>query len=219
MGNRILAVDLCNTVAAVNAAIAAALGLGASWEWRAYDLRPAGVSDPDTWFRAHPEVFAEAVPVEGAVQALDMAVRGGWEIVYLTARPEWARKLSETWLKRHGFPAGELVMTQDKARACVCLGVRAAIEDAPEQIRSVSRVAPVIAVAQPYNGSQTTWGEIGKRLAGQAGNAGSRGALTGSSCICAESSKSREVLECTICTLCSCRWKKRKGPRKPRPRP
>lgn len=170
MRNRkILAVDLCNTVAAVNAAIAAILGLGARWEWRTYDLRPAGVSDPDAWFRAHPGVFAEAEPMEGAVEALDTAVRCGWEVLYLTARPEWARGLSLEWLRRHGFPPGRLVMTADKARACLALRVSAAVEDSPNQIRSMSRVVSVYAPAQPYNGSRLEWRDIAKAL-GSPGN-------------------------------------------------
>ncbi|MEW6046918.1 MAG: hypothetical protein AB1609_10610 [Bacillota bacterium] len=161
---RVVAVDLCNTVAAVNAAIAACLGLGAGWVWETYSLEPAGIRDAEAWFRGHPEVFAEAEPVPGAAEALDGLAAAGWEIVYLTARPEWARGLSVEWLRRRGFPQGRLVMTQDKAAACTVLGISAAVEDSPEQIRALSRVVPVYAPAQPYNGSPLGWWEIVRML-------------------------------------------------------
>ncbi|MEW6048303.1 MAG: hypothetical protein AB1609_17815 [Bacillota bacterium] len=166
---RVVAVDLCNTVAAVNAAIAACLGLGAGWVWETYSLEPAGIRDAEAWFRGHPEVFAEAEPVPGAVEALDGLAATGWEIVYVTARPEWARWLSADWLRRHGFPRGRLVMTGDKARACLALGVSAAVEDAPEHIRAVSRVVPVYVPRQPYNGSRLGWPEICRALRGEGG--------------------------------------------------
>lgn len=160
MKPRVVAVDLCNTVAAVNAAIAACLGLGPGWVWETYSLETAGIRNSDAWFQAHPEVFAEAEPVPGAAEALDGLAAAGWGIVYLTARPEWARGLSVEWLRKHGFPRGRLVTARDKARACAALGVSAAVDDAPEHIRALSRVVPVYPPAQPYNGSCLQWWEI-----------------------------------------------------------
>lgn len=166
---RVVAVDLCNTVAAVNEAIADCLGLGSKWRWKKYSLAPAGIRDEEAWFRAHPEVFAEALPLPGAAEVLGRVASAGWKIVYLSARPPWARGMSLEWLKKHGFPRGELVLTRDKAEACRRLGIRIVVEDAPHEVRSLRRVAQVAVIGQPYNGSRLGWPEVEQILAGMRG--------------------------------------------------
>lgn len=157
---RLVAVDVCNTLARVNEAIAACLGLGSGWQWTTYDLRPAGIVDPESWFRLHPEVFAEALPLPGAQEALDAAASAGWEIAYVTARPDWAREITRSWLRRWGFPRGELVLAARKAPACAALGASLAVEDAPDQVRALRRVVPVCVIGHPYNGSGLTWQDV-----------------------------------------------------------
>jgi hypothetical protein len=160
---RLVAVDVCDTLARVNEAIAACLGLGSGWRWTTHDLRPAGVAGPESWFRRHPEVFAEAVPLPGAQEALDAAASAGREIAYVTARSDWAR------LRRWGFPRGELVLAVRKAPACAALGASLAVEDAPDQVRDLRRVVPVRVIGHPYNGSRLTWRDVGAALCGRRG--------------------------------------------------
>lgn len=38
------------------------------------------------------------------------------DVVYLTGRPEWIRRLTERWLARHGLPTGPLIMRGDRDR-------------------------------------------------------------------------------------------------------
>jgi hypothetical protein len=35
------------------------------------------------------------------------------DLIYLTGRPERTRKATEAWLRRHGFPRGELIMRRN----------------------------------------------------------------------------------------------------------
>ncbi|MFC4945418.1 hypothetical protein [Pseudonocardia sp. GCM10023141] len=39
------------------------------------------------------------------------------DVIYLTGRPEWTRRLTERWLARHGLPTGPLIMRDDYDRA------------------------------------------------------------------------------------------------------
>ncbi|MGB9859200.1 MAG: 5' nucleotidase, NT5C type [Moorellaceae bacterium] len=151
-------VDLCNTIADVNAEIKKVLGLPENYVFREYGLMEAGVKDAGGWFKRHPEVFAEALPLPGAVEALDLLVVRGADIYYVTSRPAWAREITERWLRKWGFPEGQLVMEADKARVCKSLGLALFFEDAPEQIERLRRTgANVVAVAQPYNRGVFRW--------------------------------------------------------------
>lgn len=38
------------------------------------------------------------------------------DVVYLTGRPEWTRRLTERWLARHHLPTGPLIMRDDRDR-------------------------------------------------------------------------------------------------------
>ena len=62
----------------------------------------------DAFFAAAPE---DTVLTEGLARAHELA--GQHDIVYLTGRPERCRADTLSWLARHGFPDGELVMRAD----------------------------------------------------------------------------------------------------------
>lgn len=54
-------------------------------------------------------VMADGVWVEG-VALVHRLVNEGWQIGYLTGRREEVRPATETWLDRHSFPWGRLIM-------------------------------------------------------------------------------------------------------------
>jgi len=158
-----IGVDICNTVADVNSCIKAALGLPESYVFREYSMQAVGVSDAGGWFRKHPEVFAEALPLPGAVEALERLAACGVEICYVTARPAWAREVTRDWLRKWGYPGGELLMEADKARVYKSLGLDFFFEDAPDEIKRLERAgARVVAVAQPYNRGAFRWEDTGE---------------------------------------------------------
>lgn len=144
--SRIAAVDICNTIAGVNAVLERLLG-------RKPD--PLRYNHPGLvpgFFSAYAEeVFGAALPLPGAVEGVRVLARE-YRIVYLTARPEEARRVTLEWLRYWGFPEGELVMTQDKARAARELGVELAVDDAPHELAALRKVVPlVLAKKHPYN--------------------------------------------------------------------
>lgn len=153
-------VDLCNTIADVNAEIKKVLGLREDHVFREYGLEGTGIKDKeaDGWFKKHPEVFAEAVPLPGSVKALGLLAVRGADIYYVTSRPAWAREITERWLRKWGFPEGKLVVEADKARVYKSRGLGLFFEDVPEEIERLQRVgANVVAVAQPYNTGVFRW--------------------------------------------------------------
>lgn len=72
------------------------------------------------WVERKPKnwvAFFEAAPDDPVLPAgrvaLERAIARGLTIVYLTGRPEWCRRDTVAWLKRHGFPDGPLHMRDD----------------------------------------------------------------------------------------------------------
>lgn len=154
----IVAVDICNTLAAVNAEILKLFGPEAS-AVRDYAgfFGQVGVADKDAWFRAHPEVFAAALPLPGAVSGVVALAAAGHRVVYVSARPLWAEGITRRWLRRHGFPAGRLFLRADKPAVARALGADVFVEDAPHEIEALEKVCRVVPVGQSYNGSNLSW--------------------------------------------------------------
>jgi hypothetical protein len=157
-----LGVDICNTLADVNAEIGRVRGIK-SWRPERYALEPLEIRDGGAFFAAHPEIFVRAEPLPVARETLWTLARR-WEIFYITSRPLWAKELTIAWLAGHGFPPGELVMGIPKAAAVQQLGLSAFAEDDPMQVGLLQRVCPVYPIAWPYNGSKIGWHEIAKIL-------------------------------------------------------
>ncbi|MGI9951423.1 hypothetical protein V3F56_03590 [Moorellaceae bacterium AZ2] len=144
--SRLAAIDICNTICGINPVLEKLLGRKP--DPSVYDH--PGLA-PDFFTSNAAEVFGAALPLPGAVEGVKALARR-YRIVYLTARPEEARQVTLEWMRYWGFPEGELVMTQDKARAARELGVDLAIDDAPHELQSLRRVVPVVlAKRQPYN--------------------------------------------------------------------
>lgn len=141
-----VAVDICNTIADVNDRLKVFLGERPDPE--SYDYPGA---TPE-FFKEHAvEIFGGAPPLPGALEGVRL-LAVNHEIIYLTARPEWARDITRKWLEYWGFPEGRLVMTGNKAEAALELGVLIALDDAPHEIRALQNVVPAVLVKrQPYN--------------------------------------------------------------------
>ncbi len=138
------AVDVCNTLADILSEVQKYIG-----PWPFYEYRHPLLTDD--FFIDHPEIFLNAKPYEGAVQGL-WRLKEYFNIVYLSARPEWAWVITDLWLKVHGFPSGRLILTGEKADMAKQLNVAMAVEDAPFEIEKYERVGiPVVVKAQNYN--------------------------------------------------------------------
>ncbi|MGI9862333.1 HAD family acid phosphatase [Moorella naiadis] len=150
-----IGIDICNTIADVNECIRQALNPPDAC-FKEYGLSRYGIDEE--WFTKHLELFAEAKPMPGAVEALDILASGGIEIYYLTARPEKARGITVEWLKRWGFPEVRLIMTREKDEAAKELGLGLVMEDAPPEIAKLEKVGiDVVIYRQPYNKGMFTW--------------------------------------------------------------
>lgn len=78
-----------------------------------------------------------------------------FEIVYITARYEEFKELTETWLREHGFPARNIVCTgsHDKIQAMKANQVRFMVEDRLENALQIWEEihVPVYLLDTPYN--------------------------------------------------------------------
>lgn len=152
-----IAIDIDNTIADINKTL---LGFVPGFDVKEYP-NPRVTTNT---FKKNPWIFTNSPPIEGAVEALNR-ISLHWEIVYLTARPKWARRITQSWLAKHGFPSGRLVLTENKKEAVIELGINLAIDDSPCEIRSLSKIIPVLIYAQPYNqmlehlGKRISWTE------------------------------------------------------------
>lgn len=63
------------------------------------------------WQRFFAEAGKDPLLDEGAALVADLATTS--DIVWLTGRPEWLRKVTEDWLARHDLPTTELHMRPD----------------------------------------------------------------------------------------------------------
>lgn len=150
-----IGVDICNTIADVNECIRQALNLPDAC-FKEYGLAKYGVNE--SWFTNHLEVFVEAKPLPGAVEALNILASSGLEICYVTARPKQAKKITLEWLKRWGFPSGWMLMTKSKDSVARGLRLDLMIEDAPLEIERLRRAGVnVVVYRQPYNNGIFTW--------------------------------------------------------------
>lgn len=140
----IAAVDICNTLADILSEVQKYIG---PWPFDEYQ-HP---SLTDDFFKAHPDVFLNAKPYDGAVCGM-WHLKEYFDIVYLSARPKWALGLTELWLDAYGFPTGKVILTREKAKIAQRMFVSVAIEDAPFEIDSYLKTGiPVIVKAQNYN--------------------------------------------------------------------
>ncbi len=72
-------------------------------------------SRPKDWAGFFAAMDGDEVLPEGLALATEVAAEGH-AVVYLTGRNESYRELTQSWLDRHGFPSGRLVMRPDRDR-------------------------------------------------------------------------------------------------------
>ena len=71
----------------------------------------AGKADHDQWVRFFDAAVDDPPLAEGVARAKQLAETH--DIVWLTARPERVREMTEDWLAQHGLPTGRLLMLPD----------------------------------------------------------------------------------------------------------
>lgn len=135
--------DLCNTVADINTLVHAVSGI------RDNSTYPLPL--PKDFFASNPEIFQVAKPLKGAAQTLRHLANQGAKIHYITARPNWAREITLTWLKKNGFPEGELHMELPKRDVIKACDIHIMLEDSPVEITALADICKVLVRAQPYN--------------------------------------------------------------------
>ncbi|CEP67143.1 5'(3')-deoxyribonucleotidase [Moorella glycerini] len=147
-GRMRLGVDICNTIANVNAEIL-----------RRYDVSlevyPFPELPPDFFSTTEGlTLLARAKPLPGAVEVLGILSRLGHEIVYMTSRPILAIDLTREWLAAHGFPRGSIVFLPRgyKKVFAAHYGIGLFFEDDPIEAAELQEaVGQVYMPAWPYN--------------------------------------------------------------------
>lgn len=144
---KVIAVDICNTLADVVKEIDARLGRNPN---PAKYFHP-GLWDKPSYFEENLDVFLDAEPIGDSVKKLnELSIYN--EIVYITARPKISEFVTRLWLKRHGYPKGKIYFTINKVDIASKLGVDIAIDDAPFEIeRYIKAGIKVYVKKQPYN--------------------------------------------------------------------
>lgn len=139
-----IAVDICNTIVDIDSEISKKGFVRKEGEYF-YDL-------PADWFLKNTDVFRNAKPIDGAVNALWM-LSEMYTIVYVTARDLSTNSITEENLFRvNKFPEGRIVNTTDKMAVYEEEGFLFAIEDAPFEIEKyLNGGATVLAIAKDYN--------------------------------------------------------------------
>lgn len=140
----LFAIDICNTIADVLSQIELALGPTPYPTQYFHPRIYEGFFDENQW------VFSNAPVFNGAVESINFLSTLG-KIIYLTARPRWSNQITRTWLAKHGFPEAPVIHTNNKLEVAQSLGVSLAVEDAPHEIDSLSKICPVLVHARPYN--------------------------------------------------------------------
>lgn len=150
-----IAVDICNTLADVNAVLE-----------KYYGKMPEGIYhhpavDHD-FFRNNPDIFREALPLPGAVQALTQLAKKE-KILYLTARPLEAEEATRWFLDHYRFPYAEIIFSTNKTDIACRHKIKRAIDDSPSEIVKYKSAGISVAVyRQHYNrqfSGRFRWGE------------------------------------------------------------
>lgn len=143
-----IGVDICNTIANVNAEIL-----------RRYDVSLEVYPFPELppGFFSTPEgltLLARAKPLPGAATVLEDYALHGHEIIYITSRPSIAANITQEWLTAHGFPRGSIVFLPRGYKKVLAAhyGIGLFFEDDPIEASGLQEaVGQVYMPAWPYN--------------------------------------------------------------------
>ncbi|WP_338826360.1 hypothetical protein MTBGP_11720 [Moorella thermoacetica] len=144
-----IGVDLCNTVANVNAMLVMKFTRLSLTRYPDPEV-PAGFFHTPEGL----ELLKKAWPFPWAAEALWFLASAGHEIIYLTSRPILAVNLTREWLAVNGFPRGALIFLPrgDKALFARYYGIEWFFEDDPlEALRLNGVVSRVFVKIWPYN--------------------------------------------------------------------
>ncbi len=142
-------VDLCDTVADVKKAIEGVFGpLPDPLQYYHPKIDPDFFLDPGN--RIAGEIFKWAEPIPGSKAGIYLLSQR-FRVVYLTARPLWAKGISERWLELNGFPTAPVVCSSDKLALVRKHKPLFVIDDAPANIVALSPYARVLIPAQSWN--------------------------------------------------------------------
>lgn len=149
MRNKIIAVDICNTLADVISEIEERLGKSPTPNLY---FHPALKGNED-FFTSNLDVFLDAKVLGNSNEVINELAKYN-EIVYITARPRIAELVTKIWLRDNYFPIRPIYFTNNKPKIANKLGVNIALEDAPHEIekyRIFSKSVEVMVKKQPYN--------------------------------------------------------------------
>ena len=106
-----------------------------------------------------PDFWLGLQPIEDGIIArlYDTAVRGGWEVFFITQRPATAgltvQMQSQRWLIEHGFPTPSVVtLSGSRGKAASALELDYLIDDTPKNcvdVISDSRCRPLLVLRSP----------------------------------------------------------------------
>jgi len=128
--------------------------------WTRYDLRLLDLGLPRAPFLAFlnetfgdASLYAEARPADGAAFGVAALRAAGWSIVGITARPGHLADVTASWLDAHGLGLDEVHHTALGTKADVArrLGVRATVEDNPDEAELLAGVCESWLLDRPYN--------------------------------------------------------------------
>jgi uncharacterized HAD superfamily protein len=103
------------------------------------------------WTKYYKQAMANTVPLPAAVQTISLLKRNNIEIYLITARKEKLREITINWLNRYNIQYDKLIMTREKAQACVENRIDIMIEDEPGNCEAVAAHIPVLCMAYKYN--------------------------------------------------------------------
>jgi len=96
------------------------------------------------------EIFRFADPIPFAQNVL-CVLADRYRLIYLTARPKWAKFITERWLQANRFPAGEIICTLQKDLYVIKYKPLAVFEDDLRFINKIKNLAPLYVHKRPWN--------------------------------------------------------------------
>lgn len=145
--NKIIAVDICNTIADIMPELNVRLGYNPNLS----EYFHPGLSDKPHFFEENLDIFLEAKPIGNSAEILRGLAQNN-TIVYITARPQVSELVTRIWLRKNGYPKAPIYFTNNKVEIASKLGVDIALEGAPHEIeRYIDSGVKVLVKEQSYN--------------------------------------------------------------------